>query len=163
MSLYSEDHIRLLRSLLDNHVKFLLIGGHAAIFYGVNRNTGDLDILIEPTISNGIRLWDALKNLGLELPEITPEEFEKKLVLSFGLEPDAVDILNYTPGIEFNEAYNNAQLINFSDLKIRIIDISDLIKNKEQLNRLGEKSLLDKYDVEVLKRILKNKEDKTGL
>lgn len=163
MSLYSEDHIRLLKALLDNHVKFLLIGGHAAIYYGVNRNTGDLDILIEPTIANGTRLWSALKNLGLELPEITPEEFEKKLVLSFGLEPDAVDILNYTPGIEFNEAYHNAQLINFSDLKIRIIDIRDLIKNKEQLQRQGEKSLLDKYDVEVLKKILRKKEGKTDL
>ncbi len=80
-------------------------------------------------------------------------------MLSFGLEPEAVDILNYTPGIEFNSAYENSVEETFSGLRIRIIDIRDLIKNKEQLQRKGEKSLLDKYDVEVLKKILKRKEE----
>ena len=135
----------------------MLIGGHAAIYYGVNRNTGDLDILIEPSAENGSRLIESLKKTGLEVPEISPEEFENKLVLSFGLEPDAVDILNYTPGIEFNAAYKNALEVDFSGIKLKIIDIRDLIKNKENLKREGEKSHLDKYDVEVLKKILKTK------
>jgi len=50
-------------------------------------------------------------------------------------------------------------VVDFSGLKIRIIDIRDLIKNKEQLQRKGEKSLLDKYYAEVLKKILKRKEE----
>lgn len=158
MSLYSEEHIKLLKCLLDAKVKFILIGGHAAIYYGVNRNTGDIDILIEPTQENGQRLLNALKKIGLEIPEIELVEFENKLVLSFGLPPDAVDILNYTPGIEFHSAFSNAQVMNFSNLKIPIIDIKDLINNKEQLKREGEKSHLDKYDAEVLKNILKRKE-----
>ena len=81
-------------------------------------------------------------------------------MLTFGLEPEAVDILNFAPGIEFRSAYENAVEETFSGLKIRIIDIHDLIKNKEHLQRKGEKSLLDKYDVEVLKKILKRKEEK---
>jgi hypothetical protein len=44
-------------------------------------------------------------------------------------------------------------------ISARIIDIDDLIKNKESLNRPGEKSLLDKYDAEVLKKIRKNKKE----
>lgn len=158
MNIYSESHIRLLKAISAHEVKFILIGGHAAIFYGVNRNTGDLDILIEPTSRNGIRLINALKSIDLEVPEIAPEEFERKLVLSFGLEPDAVDIINYTPGLDFESTYENAVLIEFSGIRLRMIDIHDLIKNKEQLNREGEKSLMDKYDVEVLKKILKKKE-----
>lgn len=154
MSLHSEEHIRLLKSLLKHDVKFIIIGGHASIYYGVNRNTGDLDILIEPTRENGARLLIALRNINLEVPEILPHEFEKNLVLTFGLEPDAVDILNYTPGIEFSSAYKNAVQSIFSNLSILIIDIRDLIRNKEQLQRNTEKSLLDKYDVEVLKKIL---------
>lgn len=158
MSLYSDDHIKLLKCFLESHVKFLLVGGHAAIYYGVNRNTGDIDILIEPTRENGERLLAALTKMGLELPDIEPGEFERNLVLSFGLEPDAVDILNNTPGIEFNVAFKNATFMSFSDLNIPIIDIRDLIKNKELLQREGEKSLLDKYDVEVLKKILKKRQ-----
>ena len=158
MSFYSQDHIRLLKSLLHHEVKFILIGGVAAIYYGVNRNTGDLDILIEPTVTNGLKLTTALKEVGLDVPDISAEEFETKLVLSFGLEPDAVDILNYTPGIDFEIAYKNSLEINFAGLNIRLINIADLIKNKEQLQRKGEKSLLDQYDAEVLKKILKKKD-----
>jgi hypothetical protein len=96
VNLYPGEHIRLLESLLRFQVKFILVGGHAAIYHGVNRNTGDLDILMEPTAENGKRLVLALRNSGLEVPELLPEEFEKQLVFSFGLEPEAVDILNYT-------------------------------------------------------------------
>jgi predicted nucleotidyltransferase len=147
----------LLRALNNHKVRYILIGGHAAIFYGVRRNTGDLDIFIEATLKNGELLLEALKSIGLEVPEFQPEEFTQKLVLSFGLEPDAVDILNYTPGIEFNSAYIKAQDVNFEGVNTKILDIRDLIKNKESLNREGEKSLLDQYDVEVLKRILRDK------
>lgn len=154
MSLYSKEHEKFLRSLLKHKVKFLIIGGHAAIYYGVNRNTGDLDILIEPTKENGQRLLSALYELKLEVPEISLEEFEKPLVLAFGFEPDGIDILNYTPGIEFTEVYKNAIDTLFFELKIKLIDIRDLIRNKEALNRSGEKALLDKYDAEVLKKII---------
>lgn len=154
MSLYSKDHQALLKALLKHNVKFLIIGGHAAIYYGVNRNTGDLDILVEPSTENGAKVIRALKQLNLEISDLSPEEFEAKLVLAFGFEPDAVDILNYTPGIEFNEVYENARAVNFDGINTRIIDIRDLIKNKENLKREGPKALLDQYDVEVLKKIL---------
>jgi hypothetical protein len=154
MSVYTEDHLRLLKSFFEHHVKFIVIGGHAAIYYGVNRNTGDLDILVEATAENGNKIIQALRKLSLELPEISPSEFADKLVLSFGLEPDAVDILNYTPGVDFDTAYANAQEVNFNDFKINVIDIHDLIKNKESLNRQNEKAYLDKYDIEILKKIL---------
>jgi hypothetical protein len=157
LTLYSKDHLQLLRALKKRDVKFLIVGGHAAIYYGVNRNTGDLDILIEPSRINGRKLVAALNDLDLEIPTFEEGEFESNLVLSFGLEPDAVDILNYTPGIEFEDAYARSISTSFSGIDVRMIDIRDLIKNKEALNRSGEKSHLDKYDIEVLKRIVQNK------
>ncbi len=157
MALHSEEHLILLKSLVSHKVKFIIIGGHAAIFYGVNRNTGDLDILIEPTAENGAKILSAFKDLKLEVPEIVPNEFEKNLVLTFGLAPDAVDIINFTPGIDFIPAFENALVTNFSDIEVRILDIRDLIRNKEALNRAGEKSYLDKYDAEVLKKIITKK------
>lgn len=157
MALYSEEHLNLLRSLTNHDVRFMIIGGHAAIYYGVNRNTGDLDLFIEPTIENGTRIIEALKALNLEVPEIQPEEFIKNIVLTFGFAPDAVDIINYTAGITFETAYANAVITEFSGINVRIIDIRDLLKNKEALNRFGEKSLLDKYDAEVLKKIIISK------
>ena len=130
----------------------------AAIYYGVNRNTGDLDVLIEATTENGHKLIKALKSLHLELPEIIDDEWKSNLVLSFGLEPNAIDILNYSPGLNFSEIYQNAKQINQEGIEIPIIDIRDLLRNKEALNRSGEKSHLDKYDIEVLKRIIEKRE-----
>jgi hypothetical protein len=69
----------------------MLIGGFASIYYGVNRNTGDLDILFEPTQENGLRLIEALKSIHLETPDFTAREFEENPVLAFGFPPDAVD------------------------------------------------------------------------
>ncbi len=154
---HSAEHLRFLKSLIKFKVKFLIIGGHASIYHGVRRTTSDLDILIEPTKENGERLISALDNLSLEVPLITPSEFEANLILSFGLEPDAVDILNYTPGIDFETVYKNSIAVDFSKVIVQMIDIRDLIQNKEALNRAGEKALLDRYDVEVLKKIIQNK------
>ncbi len=157
MKLQSKEHIRFLKALLKFDTKFLIIGGHAAIYHGVRRTTSDLDILIEPTQINGEKIIAALHSLKLEVPEILPSEFEANLVLSFGLEPDAVDIINYTPGFDFGTIYTNSILADFLDVRVRMVDIRDLIRNKELLNRKGEKALLDQYDIEVLKKIIQKK------
>lgn len=157
MKLYSREHLSILRSFVKHKVKFVIIGGHAAIYHGVNRNTGDLDILIEPTIANGNLLLTSLRAMDLEVPKIDLREFESNLVLSFGLEPDAVDIINYTPGISFDEVFRNGIEIDVERIRVKMMDIRDLLKNKEALNRSGEKSYLDKYDIEVLKRIIARK------
>jgi len=151
---FDNEHLAFLEALNTFSVKYLIIGGHAAIYHGVNRNTGDLDILIEPSIENGHRLLKALKSLKLEMPEITDQEWTSQLILSFGFEPQAIDILNYTPGLSFDEVYQNAIPIKQEGVETLVIDIRDLIKNKQALNRAGEKSHLDKYDLEVLKRII---------
>jgi hypothetical protein len=156
MNLYSEEHYKVLSALIKYEVRFLLVGGIASIYYGVNRNTGDLDILVEPSKENGLRVVNALKSLQLDVPEFSPEEFERDLVLAFGFPPDAVDILNSTPGIDFHEAYKNSLPVRLDDLTVRLIDIHDLIRNKESLRRTGEKAHLDAYDLEVLRKIVRN-------
>lgn len=152
---HSKEHIRFLKSLLKFNVKFLIIGGHASIYYGVRRTTSDLDILIEPTQDNGKKLLAAFSDLNLEVPEILPSEFEKNLVLAFGFEPDAIDIINYTPGVDIEAVFKNSVSVDFSGIKVPMIDIRDLVKNKEALHREGEKALMDKYDAEVLKKIIR--------
>lgn len=47
-------------SFQKNDVRYLVIGGIAAVLYGVPRATFDLDILIEPTKENAQKLHDAL-------------------------------------------------------------------------------------------------------
>lgn len=153
MSIFSKYHLEFLKVLVHHGVKFLIIGGQAAIYYGVRRNTGDLDILVEPTRQNGEKLLKAFQQMELVVEDIRPEEFEQQLFLELGFEPDAIDILSITPGIDFNTAYRQSIMIEDSHVKFHIISLDDLIKNKKVMNREGEKRLLDEYDVAVLKKI----------
>jgi len=78
MALHSKEHLKFLKALVKYEVRFLLIGGQAAIYYGVNRNTGDLDILIEPTQSNGSKLIKALL-LAWKYPKLNQKSLKRNL------------------------------------------------------------------------------------
>jgi hypothetical protein len=53
--------------------------------------------------------------------------------------------------------FNNAQYHKIDDLKLKVIDLRDLLKNKESLKRKNEKGLVDQQDILALRRILKKK------
>jgi hypothetical protein len=52
MSFFSRAHERILRKFLLHRVDFVLIGGHAVVFYGVRRTTSDIDILVRDLLKN---------------------------------------------------------------------------------------------------------------
>lgn len=159
MSFFSRTHERLLRKFIAHNVDFILIGGHAAVFYGVRRTTSDMDILVRPTIENGRRILKAFQDLKLSIEGIQEEDFTKEHVFTFGMEPEAVDIITFTRGVLIEDVFKNSIVKKLDDLKVRIIDIRDLLRNKENLNRSGEKNLVDQQDILALRRILKRKEE----
>lgn len=52
MDLFYKPHRDMLRSLLENQVEFIMIGGYADNYHGYNRATGDLDLWFRPTEEN---------------------------------------------------------------------------------------------------------------
>jgi hypothetical protein len=52
-------------SFQKNDVKYVVIGGIAAVLYGVPRATFELDVLIEATKENANRLLRAMIEAGL--------------------------------------------------------------------------------------------------
>jgi hypothetical protein len=89
-------------SSLNSHgVKYLVIGGIAAIAHGVPRATLDLDILIEASLDNARRLLDALSAAGLGTALLTtPEELLKHEITIFR-DRLRVDVQTATPGLLF--------------------------------------------------------------
>lgn len=63
MSFLGKVHERILRKFLYHGVQFVLVGGHAAVFYGVRRTTSDIDILVWPSKENGTKILNAFKDL----------------------------------------------------------------------------------------------------
>jgi hypothetical protein len=157
MPFFNKTHERILRKFLFHRVDFVLIGGHAAVFYGVRRTTSDIDILVQPTLENGHRIIRAFQDLKLEIDSIQASDFTMEQLFTFGVEPNAVDILNFSKGVSVETIFKNALSKKIDDFAVKIIDIRDLVKNKESLNRTGEKKLTDQLDILALRRILKSK------
>jgi hypothetical protein len=59
------------KSFQNHDVRYVIIGGIAAILHGVPRATFNLDILIEANIDNAQRLLDALREANLGTAYLT--------------------------------------------------------------------------------------------
>ena len=71
-------------SFQRNDVRHLVIGGIAAVLYGVPRATFGLDVLIDPTKENANRLLHAMIEAGLGTASLTsPEDVLSKEITIF--------------------------------------------------------------------------------
>src|SRR5512140_766119 len=88
-------------SFQTHNVRYVVIGGIAAVLHGVPRATFDLDILIDPTPENAQALLAALEavNFGTATM-ITAEEVLKHEITVFN-DRVRIDVQTFTPGLQF--------------------------------------------------------------
>src|SRR5262245_34121228 len=91
---------------LNSHkVKYLAIGGIAAILHGNPRMTFDLDILIEANEDNARNLLEALEEAHIGTALLTtPQEVLAQEITIFK-DRVRIDVQTRTPGIDFEDAY----------------------------------------------------------
>ena len=88
-------------SFRSHEVKYLVIGGVAAILHGVPRSTFDLDILIEASLDNAKSLLAAMEDGGLATATmISAEELLSQEITIFR-DRVRIDVQTSTPGIDF--------------------------------------------------------------
>ena len=99
INLFTEEHQQLLSVLIKNKVDFMLVGGYAVIYYGYDRNTGDMDIWLKTGNENRDKLVKALKDFGVidqHLERLKEMDFTNPVpVFYFGKEPRRIDFHNY--------------------------------------------------------------------
>lgn len=143
----NSDYKDMLQALLDNNVKFLLVGAYAMGVHGYPRATGDIDIWVEPSIDNSRRVYRSLVTFGAPLHEIDEATFTKPgIVFQIGVAPRRIDIITAISGVRFDEAYQNCQIVEIEELSIPVLSRSDLIKNKRATGR--DKDRLDADQLE---------------
>lgn len=100
---------------------------------------------------NARKMVIALEDFGFGTGELSTDLFTKKdSFVVMGVEPMAVDILNYCLGVDFEEAYSRRVVLDDDGLDISIIGYQDLLANKRAVGRHK-----DLADVEYLERIHK--------
>ena len=147
----NEDYKEMLQNLLDQKVEFLVVGAYALAAHGFPRATGDMDIWIKPDEKNSKKVYKALARFGAPINEIREDEFSQPgLIFQIGVVPRRIDIITKIDAVEFDEADSDKIFVDIDDLKIPVLSIDKLIKNKTATGR--EKDLLD---AKLLKKRIK--------
>ncbi|MCP4699577.1 MAG: hypothetical protein GY862_22420 [Gammaproteobacteria bacterium] len=60
----NQDYKEMLSILLDNNVKFLVVGAYAMATHGYPRATGDIDFWVEASSENSKNIYKSLAEFG---------------------------------------------------------------------------------------------------
>jgi len=145
----SQKDFKELLELLNKHkVQYVIVGAYALAFYGAVRTTGDMDILINPSVANAKRVVKVLEefgfgSLGLKTKDFTTEA----MVVQLGFQPTRIDILTSITGVSWSQINKNKATGKYGDTKVFFISKKDLITNKKILGRHK-----DLADIESIQR-----------
>lgn len=144
---YRGEENEILEALASGGVRFLVIGGAAVQFHGVDRGRDDLDILLEPTDDNASRFASAVRKwMPLSAGSVARIALPE---LYIRLEaPWFVDFLTSLEGIDFGEAFDAAHLVRCGAASVRVLSLPHLLLTKRTR---GEPKDLE--DVEALERM----------
>ena len=138
----NEDYKDMLQTLLDNEVKFLIVGAYALAAYGYPRATGDFDIWIEASAENSEKILSSLTSFGAPTSGLTGKTFmEKGIVFQIGIAPRRIDLITHIDGVDFSDAYPSRKTIVIEGLNLPFISKENLIQNKKSTGR--DKDLVD--------------------
>jgi predicted nucleotidyltransferase len=132
-------------SFQKHNVRYLVIGGIAAVLYGIPRATFDLDILIEPTRENARLLLDALLDAGLGTASLTDVDEILSNEITIFKDRVRVDVQTKTPGLIFKDSWERKKTMNYQGQQFYIVCVEDLIASKKAAGRI-----VDLEDVRLL-------------
>ena len=145
----NEDFLDLLRSLLKEEARFLVVGAYAMAAHGVPRATGDIDIWVDADRQNAARVFTALARFGapLESLGISIQDFARAdSVIQIGLPPRRIDLLTGISGVTFEKAWAGRLSLLLFGLQVPVLGRADLIANKRAAGRpkdLADLAILD--------------------
>ena len=135
----------LLKSFHSREVKYVIIGGVAAITHGVPRATFDLDVYIEPTLENADRVLKAMVDARFGTALLTTPERLIKHSITVCDDRLPLDVMTKVPGLRFETAWKNRELIQTNDMEFYIVSRRDLLRSKRAADRT-----IDHQDIAAL-------------
>lgn len=148
-----DDLLKILKSLNENDVPYILIGGYALFIHGYHRATEDIELLIPKNIKNTQRIKKALSILkdqeSLNLPDEWFEEGENIRLA----DEVVVDLLFNAAGESFESLKDNIEILDVEGVKVVTLDLEGILKTKSGQR---EKDIVDRLVLE--KAINKMKE-----
>lgn len=158
MDVFDEEILKFWKSLQDNNVQYIMIGGYAINLHGFQRFTGDMDIWLKDTPANRKALRNAFISCTMgDYPMIEHMQFVPgwtEFHLNNGLRLDILVDMQGLEGYTFDECLEIASIADIENVSVPFLHINQLIENKKVVNRLK-----DQIDVAALEQIRKLRED----
>ncbi len=144
----NRDFRDLFAALNDAGARYLLVGGYAVAIHAQPRFTKDLDLWIDRTAENSLKVIEALRSFGAPLMDVGAEDLAKpSLIFQIGVAPNRVDLMTSIDGVDFLEAWPEREMTRYGDQELPVIGRAHLIRNKRATGRPQ-----DLIDVEILER-----------
>jgi len=141
-----QDFKELLELFNDLGVNYLVVGAYALAFHGSPRNTGDIDLLVQPESANALKIVSALNAFGFGSLGLKAEVFEKpEMIIQLGVPPVRIDIITSISGVSWDEAFAGRVADYYGGVPVSYIGKTQYIKNKKASGRKK-----DLADVEAL-------------
>lgn len=132
-------------SFQSHDVHYVVIGGIAAVLYGVPRATFDLDILIEATELNAVRLLQALREAGFGTADLIDAQDLLANEITVFNDRVRIDVQTLTPGLTFTDAWNRRETMAYQGQEFYVASRLDVIASKRAAGRRK-----DLEDVQIL-------------
>jgi len=141
-------------AVLDSHgVRYVLIGGLAAVLHGASHVTTDVDVVPEEAKHNLERLSAALKELGARIrvtgePEGVPFDHSAgslARVRVWNLQTDLGDLdLNFEPSGTrgYDDLTRDASAMLVRGVSVSVASLADVIRSKEAAGRPRDRAAL---------------------
>jgi hypothetical protein len=132
----ARDFKEFLKSLISNSVEYLLIGGYAVGIYGYIRATNDLDIWVNTSPENAVRIDRALREFGFATARLTADLFlAQNNVVRLGVPPIRIEILTSITGVQFDSCYAEKEMVQIDEILVAVISLARLRENKTASGR----------------------------
>ena len=140
----------------DHDVDYLFIGKSGAILLGYPGTTQDVDVFPRKSEENGLRIVDALRQLGFEMDEkLKREIISGKDFVQIKSGPFDIDLVFAPDGIEnYEEAKQRAD----TSSGFPVANINDIIASKRAANRARDAVELPL--LEEFRRVYENKRNR---
>lgn len=141
--------------LRDRAVEFVVIGAQAFPVHGFSRTTLDIDLFIRPERPNAERTWEALREFGYDVTDLTVDDLLTKEVLIREYIV-ATDIHPFVAGVTFDEVWAGRVENLYGETPVCVASLDDLIRMKEAAGRPE-----DLEDLKALRELRARRDDET--
>ncbi|MBL9182319.1 MAG: hypothetical protein JNN17_09275 [Verrucomicrobiaceae bacterium] len=140
----NSDFKDLLQLFAKHEVRYLVVGGYAAMHYSQPRFTKDLDLWLEPTVPNASRVMAAFREFGMPLIDVTPDDFaQESFQYMIGRAPVLFDFLTSLPELRFVTCWENRVTDTEEGFPVHFLGLNELIQAKKQAGRPQDLADLD--------------------